>query len=110
MTFKEYQKLALKTALPSGDQFTDTVHWALGISGEAGEVADKLKKVISGKNGKLDKDDVEEFSKELGDVLWYLAVFSHQIGLDFEDVANKNLAKLKSRKARGKIIGSGDNR
>lgn len=110
MTFNEYQKQALTTVITSKDKFKDTLHWVLGINGEAGEVAEKVKKIIRDKDGKISKADKEELAKELGDVLWYLAVFADDLGFDFEDVAAHNLAKLKSRKSRGALGGSGDNR
>ena len=110
MKFDEYQKQALTTAKFSDDEFKDIMHWALGVTGEAGEIAEKFKKIIRDKDGVVSDDDKRELGKEIGDVLWYLAVLAHQLGLSFEDIAGANLAKLKSRKERGKIGGSGDNR
>ncbi|HSX45529.1 MAG TPA: nucleoside triphosphate pyrophosphohydrolase family protein [Candidatus Saccharimonadia bacterium] len=110
MTFDEYQKRALTTVISSDDTFKDTLHWVLGINGEAGEVAEKVKKIIRDKGGKLSDADRQELAKELGDVLWYLAVFAHDLGFKFDDVARENLEKLQSRKARGALGGSGDNR
>lgn len=109
-SFDEYQKRALTTASYSDDDFKDMMHWVLGVSGEAGEIAEKFKKIIRDKNGVISDDDKADLSKEIGDVLWYLSVLAHQLGLSFEDVASENLAKLKSRKERGQIGGSGDNR
>lgn len=108
--FDEYQAKALTTAKLSDDEFKDIMHWVLGVTGEAGEIAEKFKKIIRDKNGNISDDDKTELSKEIGDVLWYLAVLAHQLGLSFEEIANDNLAKLKSRKERGVIGGSGDNR
>lgn len=110
MTFDEYQKKALTTASTTGDEFKDLLHWALGITGEAGEVAEKLKKIIRDKQGQVSKADKIELAKETGDVLWYLAVFAEHLGISFESIAQDNLAKLQSRKSRGVIGGSGDNR
>lgn len=90
--------------------FKDSLHWVLGINGEAGEVAEKVKKIIRDKNGKMTKQDKQELAKEIGDVLWYLAVFAHDLGFSLEDIAQQNLDKLKSRKARGVLGGAGDNR
>lgn len=109
-TFDEYQKQALTTAKSSGDDFKDAMHWVLGVTGESGEIAEKVKKIVRDKKGVFSDDDKAELSKEIGDVLWYLAVLAHNLGRSFEDIANDNLAKLKSRKARGVIGGSGDNR
>jgi NTP pyrophosphatase (non-canonical NTP hydrolase) len=110
MTLDDYQKQALVTALSTGDDFKDLLHWVLGINGEAGEVAEKLKKIIRDKGGKISDDDKQELAKEIGDVLWYLAVFAHDLGYSLDDIAAGNLAKLKSRQARGVLGGSGDNR
>ena len=110
MTFDEYQKQALTTVISSDDAFKDTLHWVLGICGEAGEVAEKVKKIIRDKNGVVSEEDKTEIAKELGDVLWYLAVFAHEMGKSFDEVATTNLKKLQDRKARGTLRGSGDNR
>lgn len=110
MTFDEYQKQALTTVISDGDAFKDLLHWVLGVNGEAGELAEKVKKIIRDKNGKVSQQDKQELAKELGDVLWYLAVFAHDLGVPFETIAQQNLDKLQSRKARGVLGGSGDNR
>jgi NTP pyrophosphatase (non-canonical NTP hydrolase) len=110
MTFDEYQKRALTTVISNNDKLKDTMHWVLGINGEAGEVAEKVKKIIRDKNGKITEEDKKELAKEIGDVLWYLAVFAHDLGFSFDDVAVDNLKKLQSRKSRGALQGSGDNR
>ena len=110
MTLDEYQKKALTTVISSDNEFKDLLHWVLGINGEAGEIAEKVKKIIRDKNGQVSKKDEEEMAKEVGDVLWYLAVFAHHLGLSFETIAQQNLDKLQSRKARGVLGGTGDNR
>lgn len=110
MTFNDYQKQALTTALTSDDKFKDMMHWVLGLNGEAGEVAEKLKKIIRDKQGILSDDDKKELAKELGDVLWYIAVFAHDLGVDLESIANANVQKLADRQQRDVIRGSGDNR
>src|SRR5579884_3723796 len=110
MTFDEYQKQALTTVITSDDAFKDTLHWVLGINGEAGEVAEKIKKIIRDKGGKLTDEDRKELAKEIGDVLWYLAVFAHDLGYSFDTIAAANLTKLQGRKSRGTLSGSGDNR
>src|SRR3954470_18832331 len=106
MKFDDYQLRALSTALSTDDKFKDTLHWVLGINGEAGEVAEKVKKIIRDKGGKISQSDKEELSKEIGDVLWYLAVFAHDLGYSFDEIAARNLAKLQSRKSRGVLGGS----
>ncbi|HZL07626.1 MAG TPA: nucleoside triphosphate pyrophosphohydrolase family protein [Candidatus Dormibacteraeota bacterium] len=110
MTFDEYQKRALTTVISKNDSFKDTLHWVLGINGEAGEVAEKVKKIIRDKDGVISEQDKIELAKEIGDVLWYLAVFAHDLGFSLDDIADQNLEKLKSRKARGVLGGTGDNR
>ena len=109
MTLNEYQSAAKTTAVyTSAEQ--RLICTVLGLNGEAGEVAEKFKKVIRDKNSVIDEGDRREIEKELGDVLWYLAVLADTLGLDLESVAALNLEKLKSRFARGTIHGEGDNR
>lgn len=110
MTLEEYQKQALKTVLSTGDDFKDMLHWVLGLNGEAGEVAEKLKKIIRDRNSEITEEDRQELAKELGDVLWYIAVFAHDLGVPLQDIAQANLDKLASRQNRGVLGGSGDNR
>lgn len=103
MTFSEYQEAARSTAIYPRDRAI--VYPALGLTGEAGEVAEKVKKWI--RDGNLDK---EAIAKELGDVLWYIAALSGDLGIDMDEIAQRNIQKLQDRAARGKIQGSGDNR
>lgn len=110
MNLNDYQTQALTTASDTGDSFMNMMHWALGLNGEAGEVAEKLKKIIRDKHGVIADEDRAQLAKEAGDVLWYLASFTHELGYTLEDVAAQNLAKLQSRQARGVLGGSGDNR
>lgn len=109
MNFDEYQALAKTTAMypKIGEKF---VYPVLGLVGEAGEVAEKIKKICRDKAGKISDEEREELKKELGDVLWYLSQLSGELGLSLSEVANKNVEKLKSRQNRGKLHGSGDNR
>lgn len=110
MTFDEYQKQAAVTALVTGDEFMDLLHWTLGVGGEAGEITEKIKKIVRDKKGIITDEDREDLMREVGDVLWYLAILSRHLGYDFDDVASANLAKLQSRKSRGTLRGKGDNR
>src|SRR3954454_24288443 len=105
MTFDEYQKRALTTVISSDNEFRDLLHWVLGINGEAGEIAEKGKKIIRDKNGEVSEEDKAAMAKEVGDVLWYLAVFAHHLGVSFDDVAKQNLEKLQSRQQRGVLGG-----
>lgn len=83
---------------------------ALGLTGEAGEIANKVKKILRDNNGVVDDDVKEEIAKELGDVLWYIGSMSKEIGYSLEEIIQMNHNKLTSRLKRGKISGSGDDR
>jgi len=109
MDFKEYQEKADLTAIYP-DKGTNLTYPTLGLCGETGEIAEKLKKLYRDKGGVIDDKWREETTKELGDVLWYLAALSRELGYDLEYVAQTNIDKLQSRKERGTIQGSGDNR
>lgn len=108
MELNEYQKAALETAIYPESQ--KIIYPTLGLTGEAGEVSDKVKKVLRDNNGEFSPERREQIALELGDVAWYLAVCAHDIGYSLEDICKKNIAKLLSRKQRGRINGSGDNR
>lgn len=109
MTFNEYQEEARKTAIyPNLNN--NFIYPTLGLVGEAGEVAEKIKKVLRDNNGVLSEEKKQELTKEIGDVLWYIANLSAELKLSMEDVALKNLEKLKSRQQRNELHGSGDNR
>ena len=110
MTFDEYQQKALTTAILSGNETLDIAHWALGITGEGGEIAEKVKKMIRDDNAQISDEKKQEIAKEIGDVLWYLAVLAHTLGVSFDELAHMNLEKLASRQSRGALSGSGDNR
>ncbi|PJA86899.1 MAG: hypothetical protein CO141_02325 [Candidatus Moranbacteria bacterium CG_4_9_14_3_um_filter_42_9] len=109
MNFEDYQKKSRKTALyPNvGENF---IYPTIGLSGETGEVSEKIKKVIRDKGGKIDDETREMIKKELGDVLWYVSQLASELGLSLDDIAEKNIEKLYSRLERGKLQGSGDNR
>ena len=109
MELNHYHRESRKTALyPNvGD---NPIYPTLGLVGEAGEVADKVKKILRDKKGVFDKASKDDIKFELGDVLWYVSQLSSELGYELEEVAHANLQKLNSRKSRGKIQGSGDNR
>ena len=101
-----YQRQAKETAIyPENAKI---VYPALGLAGEAGEVADKVKKIY--RDGKDDARFRGEIAKEIGDVLWYCATLADDLGFSLQQVAEMNIHKLKSRKVAGTIGGSGDNR
>jgi NTP pyrophosphatase (non-canonical NTP hydrolase) len=103
MTLSSYQRAASSTAIyPTQHAIT---YPALGLAGEAGEVANKVKKII--RDGKLDKASLKA---EIGDCLWYIAALCRDLNVDLGDVAKANLEKLQDRKARGTLKGSGDTR
>ncbi len=86
------------------------VEKVLGLVGEAGETADKIKKILRDKDGVISEMDKAEVAKELGDVLWYVASIARYLGVPLEDVAKMNLEKLESRRNRNLLHGEGDNR
>jgi len=109
MDLNYYQTAALQTAIYP-NMGANFAYPALGLVGEAGEVADKLKKVIRDNDGVLTDTVRDAVSKELGDTLWYISVLAYEMDYDLETIAANNLAKLASRQERGVLTGSGDNR
>ena len=113
MDFNIYQEKVKETAVyPNvGKNF---VYPALGLAGETGEVIEKVKKLIRDSEitdaTQVSEEKKQEIQKEMGDVLWYLAQLATEFGFTFEAVAEKNIEKLASRKERGTLHGSGDNR
>lgn len=110
MTFDEYQQRAISTNLTKDDQLKELMQQVLGLADESGEVQAIFKKWIRDHDADIDKLDRDNVKKELGDVLWYIAVIAHDLGISFDDLASVNLEKLASRKERGVLGGSGDNR
>ena len=109
MDFDNYQMEARKTAIyPNKDN--NFIYPTLGLVGESGEVAEKIKKILRDKNGIFDNESKLALKKELGDVLWYLSNLCDELNFSLNDVAKDNLDKLNSRLSRGKISGSGDDR
>lgn len=113
MDLDKYQKRAAKY-----DLFETTVDLKspgflekiLGLAGEAGEAADKVKKILRDKGGFASMEDRVELAKELGDVLWYVANVARYLDIDLSEIAKNNIDKLESRKKRNKLHGEGDNR
>ena len=106
MNLNDYQQQARTTAI-----YKDKIIYpTLGLCGESGEVAEKIKKLLRDADGEMDNKRLEALKKELGDCLWYIANLASDLGLDLEDIAQTNLNKLFSRKERGRIQGDGDNR
>lgn len=119
MQLNEYQQRAAKyDCFSEGDWPGKTGNYSspafiskvLGLSGESGEVTDKIKKVIRDKNGLATPEDHAAIQQELGDVLWYVATVARYLEIPLGDLASANLAKLESRFSRSKLHGEGDNR
>ena len=99
----EYQKSACKTAIFPKE--LGVQYLALGLTGEAGEVANKVKKIM--RDGKFDREAIAD---EVGDCLWYIAALCRDLNVNMQDVADNNIKKLKDRQERGVLSGSGDKR
>ena len=108
MDFTKYQETAVETAI-----YPDThriLYPALGMAGEAGEVANKVKKIIRDGTENLPEDWKDQLASEIGDVLWYCAALSNDIGIPLALIAAQNRDKLLARKQKGTLQGSGDTR
>ena len=108
MDFQDYQQKARETAIYPREY--SVLYPTLGLCGEAGEVAEKIKKVIRDNGGELTEFDRMNIRKELGDVLWYVAQICSDLDLRLESIAVANVEKLRLRKENGTISGSGDDR
>lgn len=108
MDFNKYQETAVETAI-----YPDThriLYPALGMSGEAGEVANKVKKIIRDGPENMPDDWKDQLASEIGDVLWYCAALANDLGMPLALIAAQNRDKLLERKQKGTISGSGDKR
>lgn len=113
MDFNDYQEAAKKYDLFQEVNSLNEVGFlekVLGLVGEAGETADKVKKIIRDKGGVVSEEDKILIVKELGDTLWYLAAISRYLEVPFSEVAKMNIEKLESRFVRNKLHGEGDER
>ena len=122
LTFDSYQSAATVTAIyPGQGEIEGLMYAALGLAGEAGEVANKIKKVWRDETGFEYRDNAfggltleyhdklkKDLQAELSDVLWYVAALCNELGISMEQGAHDNLAKLESRQRRGVLGGSGD--
>lgn len=116
----EYQSRARQTALyadsiegipkEQSQKLFQILYCSLGLSGEAGEVAELSKKLLRDGGGFVDAERKLKYVKEIGDVLWYLACLCYELDLTLDDAALKNIAKLADRKKRGIIQGEGSDR
>ena len=108
MFLDEYQKQAVATAVYPISHLV--IYPALGLAGEAGEIANKVKKVLRDDNGVVSEERRQSLKGEIGDALWYSAALARDLGFTLGEIAEENIAKLKSRQVRGVIQGEGDNR
>jgi NTP pyrophosphatase (non-canonical NTP hydrolase) len=106
--FSEYQHFSRRTAEYPREAWL--AYPALGLAGEAGEVAEHAKKAIRDEGGAVSHDRRSAMAKELGDVLWYVSQLASELELDLDEIAKGNLEKLFSRQCRGVLNGSGDER
>ncbi len=105
----DYQRASRATAVYPGAG-ADLLYPTLGLCGEAGEVAEKVKKMLRDDGGVLTGERRAALGAELGDVLWYLAQVATEAGLELDRLAAENLSKLRSRAERDALAGSGDDR
>jgi NTP pyrophosphatase (non-canonical NTP hydrolase) len=108
MDLSEYQRLSRRTAEYPREAWL--AYPALGLSGEAGEIAEHAKKAIRDDGGQVSDQRRAAMAAELGDVLWYVAQLASELGLDLNEIAQANLEKLLSRQQRGVLSGDGDDR
>lgn len=109
--FSQYQELARVTAIyPDQGELLGLLYVALGLAGEAGEIANKTKKIIRDTNREITPEYLEMVKKEMGDVLWYLSNMCSELNIDFKAIAQENLIKLYGRKMKDTLHGAGDNR
>ena len=107
--FATYQRDARVTGLVVAMDHP-IVYPTLGLVNEAGEVAGKVKKIFRDHQGVVTQADRDALTLELGDVLWYLAELCTQLDIRLDDVATSNIEKLRGRRQRGTLTGSGDTR
>lgn len=109
-TFNEYQRESAVTDLGTPDGMTPLVYYALAINGEAGELAEKVKKIYRDKGGNVTDADRDAIVSEGGDMLWYLARLCEEVGVSLDGMARRNVEKLQGRLIRKTLQGSGDDR
>ena len=111
MNLNDYQNETAKTAVyPCSTTIEALSYVTLGLVGEAGEIANKVKKCLRDEAGAVTMNKKSELADELGDVLWYVSQLAKELGFNLEAVAKRNVSKLADRAARGVIQGSGDKR
>lgn len=108
LDFETYQACAKATAVYPDD--ARIIYPALGLCGEAGEVAELVKKALRDEGGEFSEERRVKLQMEISDCLWYCAQLATDLGLSLEGIAAANLQKLRSRQERGVLGGSGDDR
>lgn len=108
MDFDSYQQSTRETAKFPTNHMPAPIYCCMGMAGETGECLEKVKKVYRDRDGVYSPEDIEAITLELGDVLYYLASVAYEINVPLSEVARKNQEKLRSRKQRNVISGSGD--
>ncbi|PJE23621.1 MAG: hypothetical protein CK431_10215 [Mycobacterium sp.] len=112
--FVAYQRNTARTAIypGAGDSYSYSglSYVTLGLVGEAGELANKVKKIARDSQSLIASVDRARLADELGDVLWYVSQMATQLGFDLDSIASANLNKLADRQRRGTLQGSGDRR
>ena len=109
MNMKTYQDEAMKTAIYP-DKGNNIFYPTLGLVGEAGEIANKVKKIMRDLDGKITPEFRDDILGEIGDVMWYITTLCYELDATMDEVAFYNLEKLKSRQQRGVLKGAGGNR
>ncbi|MCF7924310.1 MAG: nucleoside triphosphate pyrophosphohydrolase family protein [Candidatus Izimaplasma sp.] len=109
MELNEYQTKASSTAIYP-NKGNNLIYPVLGLCGESGEVAEKVKKMIRDDNGILSSERREALKKELGDILWYVSATACELNFTLDEIAQSNIDKLFKRKEENKLKGNGDNR
>jgi len=109
MTFEEYQIRSRETAIYP-DRGNNFVYPILGLVGEVGEITGKIKKVIRDNNGVISEERKQDLVIEIGDALWYISQLATELDISLENIAEANINKILSRKERGTLRGSGDDR
>ena len=112
MTGNEYQKKALEVKLYHEQKITPQMSKLLylqeGLTGENGELAEKLKKIVRDSACTFTPETLELVKKECADILWYLVAIIEELGFDFDSIMECSLTKIQDRIARGVLKGSGD--
>lgn len=108
MDIKEYQGIIKKTAVFPAE--IGLTYCTMGLCGEAGEVAEKMKKLFRDKGGVVTDEFKQDVKKELGDVVWYVTALANELGLTLEEILEANYTKLIKRRETNTLHGSGDNR